>query len=449
MTNRKLWILCLPALLFAGALQAQGQALFEKTHGGAKESKVASDWYTKLPTWAATLTSRNQFIETWLMLDGNFKPSQTPNRFMIRDANKNDFNAFEMIRDGVDTDGRAVYKVTKSSKWIPWKGWQAKYIVSSYPVETNTDPKDLVAFAAWLFGEKENDLANRVLTYVHERERDWAPLIEQYLAEKNNWKEPGELVRWDLWDSEFHKKRAILIPASMEASRTTAREKAAADAFKELERSRGDYKGKPPRRNKPTKLLIFVEWEIKQFRIQFAGSKFIEDKKNADKLADMERSVRDDMDLMKDGLERANSIPKSSDDVKGIEAKLNLMEQYLALDPMSLHLRSQIGNEWYAFAKTDEYGNDCQRPAAARKAIEHYKILVDAYPQNLPYLTAMAKCYQALQESKQAGPLYDKVIEIDGDGQWGRTAAALKRNMELKDEHRQRVKDRDNVGERR
>src|SRR5690606_19485322 len=55
---------------FAGVLHADAaEALFTKTHKGAKESKVAGDWYDSLPAWVASLTSKNQFPTTQLPFD--------------------------------------------------------------------------------------------------------------------------------------------------------------------------------------------------------------------------------------------------------------------------------------------------------------------------------------------------------------------------------------------
>ena len=49
------------AATFASAASAQAEALFKATHKGAKEDKVAEDWYEKLPTWVHSLTSKNTF----------------------------------------------------------------------------------------------------------------------------------------------------------------------------------------------------------------------------------------------------------------------------------------------------------------------------------------------------------------------------------------------------
>lgn len=437
MRNTGKALLAISALLFTGSLAAAdaGASLFEKTHKGAKETKVATDWYAKLPEWVASLTSKNKFPETWLPLDSDFKNSPTPNKFEIRDANKNQFSAYLMVRDGADGNGLPVYKTTKSSKWIGWKSWPAKYILVTYPVETNTDDNDLVAFAAWLFAEKENDLANRVLTVVHGRNKDLAPLIEAYLTEKLGWKDPGALERWALWDMEFQKERAILIPASEKAARQATLEKDAKTDFDAIVRARGDYKGKAPRRVSPTKQLILLEWEIKQYKLTYASSEFLKNAKNADVLAQIMDSITDDKAIIKDNLEKAKAL-WSDKDIKGQQAKCEMMEEILRIDPMDVALRAETANSWFLYGKPAEHGNGCDRSDPIKKAIPHYLEILKIYPESSGYWLALGRCYQALEDSKRAKPCYDKVIAMEGDKGLGSTAKALQRNMDTKDENR-------------
>lgn len=433
----------LAAMALAGALHAQaGQPLFDKTHKGAKESKVAADWYANLPVWTNSQTSKNQFPKTWLLLDAEFKPSQTPNKFEIRDANKNQFSAYAMVRDGVDGNGMPVYKTTTSSKWLGWKSWPARYVLSTYPVEGNTNDADLVAFGAWLFTEKENDLANRVLTQVHGKNKDLAPLIEAYIAEKYGWKDPGPLEVFNIWDAEFQKERNILVTAADKAARTTAREKAAKAAFDDIVRARGAYKGKAPRKPGPTRQLILLEWEIKQFKIAYASSDFLKEAKNADVLAAIMDSITDDKELIKRNTEDARKIlqdpknPNAAKDPNLLKKKAEMMEAILQIDPMDTALRAEVANSWFLYGAPADHGNGCERTDPIKKAIPHYEEILKVYPQNSAFWLALGRCYQALEDSKKAKPCYDKVIAIEGDKGLGGTAKSLIRNMDAKDEAR-------------
>ncbi|MBE7493196.1 MAG: hypothetical protein HS108_15755 [Planctomycetes bacterium] len=431
------------ALVLSGALYAQaGQPLFDKTHKGAKESKVSTDWYDKLPVWANSLTSKNKFPQTWLPLDENFRFSDKANKFEIRDANKNQFSAYLMVRDGVDGNGLPVYKTTTNSKWLGWKSWPAKYLISTYPVETNTDDADLVAFGAWLFGEKENDLANRVLTVVHSRNKELAPLIEAYIVEKYGWKDPGELQTFNIWDGEFQKERNILVTAADKTARTVAREKAAKAAFDDIVRARGAYKGKAPRKPAPTRQLILIEWEIKQFKIAYASSDFLKDAKNADVLNAIMDSITDDKELIKRNTEDARKIlqdpknPNASKDPNLLKKKAEMMEVILQIDPMDTALRAETANAWFLYGAPADHGNGCERSDGVKKAIPHYQEILKVYPENSAFWLALGRCYQALEDSKNARPCYNKVIAIEGDKGIGGTARALIRNMDAKDEAR-------------
>lgn len=426
---------------FAGTLQADAaETLFLKTHKGAKESKVADKWYDSLPEWVASLTSKNTFPTTHLPFEidrGKLKNSRDGvNKFQIRDANKKQFSAYLMVRNGVDAQGRPVYTETNDSGWLPWKAWPAKYILETYPVEGNNDLNALVAMGAWLYGEKENELANRVLTVVHKRDSELAPLIEAYICEKEKWDVPADgLVEWNAWDIEYQVERRMLVTPGELEERVKDREKNASDAFKGLVKARGDYKGRPPRRNSPSMQLILLEWEIKQWKIKYASSDFAKETKNSDKLQDIMDSIKDDLAVIKENLAKADEIGASGK-ANDQKAKAEYLEEVLKLDPMDLNLRSKTANAWYEWANPADHGNSCDRVEGVKKAIPHYEIILEAYPRNSAFLLAMGRCYQAQEDSKNARIYYERVIEIEGTKGYAVTAKALIRNMEQKDANR-------------
>src|SRR5690606_29345166 len=91
------------------------------------------------------------------------------------------------------------------------------------------------------------------------------------------------------------------------------RETDAANEFKELIRARGDYKGRPPRRVPPTRQLVLIEWEIKQFKIKYGSSDFLKDTKNTDKLQEIQDSITDDLALIKDNLDQSRKMATDGD----------------------------------------------------------------------------------------------------------------------------------------
>ncbi|MEZ5992341.1 MAG: tetratricopeptide repeat protein [Planctomycetota bacterium] len=435
------------ATSFAGSLLADpAEDLFAKTHEGAKESKVASEWYDALPEWVSSQTSKNQFPETHLPYIvekpnddglGKAKYSKDVNKFQIRDANKREFSAYMMVRNGVDAVGRPTYDQTNTFIWLSWKSWPAKYILETYPIGAGTKDAELVAMGAWLYGEKENELANRVLTQVHERNDELKPLVAAYICDKEKWDLPADGMKlWNVWDIEYQKERQILVTPDEYEKRLKEREKAASDRFKELLRARGDYKGRPPRRNQPTMQLVLVEWEIKQFKIKFGSSDFLKDTKNSDKLQEILDSIKDDLAVIQDNLEEARKKVTDNGNPNQLKEKAEYMEGILTIDPEDMNLRSQVANAWYAWGNPAPHGNGCDRAEGIKKAIPHYERILEVFPNNTSFLLAMGRCYQALEDSKHARGYYEKVIELDGTKGSGPTAKALIRNMDQNDANR-------------
>jgi len=424
----------------AGSLYAgPSEDLFAKSHKGAKEADVAKKWYDKLPTWVNALTSKNNFPTTHLpytVEGGKLKAMKTGvTRFQIRDANNKQFSAYMMVRDGVDATGRPVYVETNDFGWLDWKGWPAKYILETYSVDGNNDNADLVAFGAWLYSEKENELANRVLTIVHNRDKELAPLIAAYICDKEKWTMPAEgLKAWNIWDIEYQKERTVLVTPEIHDKRFKEREKGASDEFKALVAARGEYKGRPPRKSSPSKQLVLLEWEIKQYKISYAASDFLKDTKNTDKLQEIQDSITDDLALIKENIEASRSIGSGENpNPNDLKKKAEFLEEVLKIDPMDLNLRGQVGTAWYIWANPAPHGNSCDRADGCKKAIPHFLIICEAYPRNTAYLLALGRCYQALEDSKNARVYYDKVIAIDGTKGNAITAKALIRNMDQKD----------------
>lgn len=418
--------------------QAAGDALFAKTHKGAKEAKVSGDWYKGLPKWVASLTSKNNFPKTHLLYEfagDKLKPSKGPNKFEIRDANEKQFSAYELVRDGTDGNGLPVFKASGKSAWVEWRGWPAKYILETYPVEGNTDTNDLVGFAAWLYTQKENDLANRVLTVAHKLATDTKPLIEAYICEKEKWVLPAEgLVQWKYWDVEYQRERLMLLTPDERTKREANRKKDFEAAYKGLITARGDYKGRPPRRVSPTKQLVLIDWEIRQFKIAYEDL-LKDDAKRNDELTAITDSIKDDLTAIKDNKTKANEMAASGQP-NDLKKKAEYMEEILKIDPMDLNLRSEVANAWYIWGNPAPHGNSCDRADGIKAAIPHYKIILEAYPSNTGILLALGRCYQALESSKEARGYYDKVIELEGTKGNGPTAKALIRNMEDKDRNR-------------
>lgn len=437
--------LAMTALFAAPVHAGAAEDLFKETHRGAKDSKVANDWWDKLPQWAAGLVSRNEFPRTHLPMEfqgDRLRPSREANKFEIRDANNRMFKVHMMYVSGTDANGLPNYEVSETNGWVRWNQWPAKYIVETYPVESNRDDNDVVAFAAWLYEEREGELANRVLTVLHQRNKDLAPLIEAYICEKERWELPEDGMKiWSEWDIEYQKERKMLLTPSVYDKRLEEREKAAKDAFKELQTSRGDYQGKAPRRRPPTKQLVLIEWDIRQFERKFGGSDFFKEEETVETLQNMKDSIKDDLQLIKDRLAKAEEIieDKSDPNPNNQEEKAQFMEEIMRIDPMDMNLRAKVADAWYQWANPADHGNSCDRVQGMKKAIPHYEAILEKYPNNTSILLRVGKAYQAQEDSSNARGYYERVIELDPN-RLGKTAKALIRNMEMKDASRAKRK---------
>ncbi len=426
--------------VFAVAASAQGDSLFAKTHRGAKESKVASDWYEKLPVWAHSLVSKNQFIQTHLPMEfvkDKLRPMrQGVNKFEIRDANERAFRAFLLAPQGVDGNGLPVYEATELSDWVSWKTWPARYIVESYPVESNPDVNDVVALGAWLYVEKENQLANQVLAVAHDMDRDLAPLIQAYICEKEKWDMPSEgLVEWGHWDMEYQKERTMLVTPAARDQLLADREKQAKQQWDQLTAARGDYRGKPPRRRSPTQQLVRIEWDFKQFKIAYQNSEFLKDTKRQEEMQLILDSIKDDLALLNENRKKARDMGATGN-ANDIKEQADFLETLLRIDPMDVTLRAEVADAWFKWGEPDQYGNGCARVQGMKNAIPHYAEVLKAYPFSTAFLLRMGQCYQAQEDSTNARKYYQQVLDIAGVKGHGQTAQALMRNMDVKDQGR-------------
>jgi tetratricopeptide (TPR) repeat protein len=432
-------------VLLAGMLSAQAaDALFNHTHRGMKEGSVASNWFGGLPKWAGSQTAVNQFPQTFLPFEPDGRQRLRPvrnavNRFEIRDVNERQFNAFLMVQDNVDGNGRPVYKATNESGWAPWNAWPAKYLFETYPVTNNDNVADLVAFGAWLYSQRENDLANRVLTVAASRDAELRPLIAAYLCEKERWTLPDEgLVEWKQWDIEFQRERVLLVTPDEKTKREAAREKAASDLFNELVSARGDYRGRPgtaQRRRPPTRQLMLLEWQFKELNRAYGETAFLNDERRKADIQAIMDSIKDDLAFLREQLDRSRTMAESGNP-RDQRAKAEFLEALLPVDPSDMRLRAEVGHAWLAWANIADHGNGADRTEGCKRAIPHYEEVLKLYPNNTAFLLAIGRCYQALEDSNNARRYYERVKAIDGAGGLSGQADGFIRNMEQKDQAR-------------
>ncbi|MDC1142165.1 hypothetical protein OAU50_03670 [Planctomycetota bacterium] len=442
---KTLAILCLVAM--CGSVYAEASDdLANELKLGKSEKSAAKNWYEKFPEWVMASIKKNDFPQTHLSYGLQGKKMKATkgvfNKFEVRDANKKQFQAFFMARNGNDNTGNPIYKITKSFIWLRWSEWPVEHIVETYPVKHNDDAA-VVGFGMWIYSKKKyNELANRVLTAVAKRTEALRPKIEAYLCEKEKWDDQaGSLIEWNVWDTKFQLERTILIPAAEEEKRFKARETASEKAFKDILSSRGAYKGRAPRKQSPKKMLVWIEWDIKMYKKAYASSEFFKLEKTQATLELIQDSITDDLALMTDNLKNINDKYKGKDKPKDLKNRVLELEILRKIDPLDINLLSKVANLWYKYANPADHGNGCDRVEGIKKAIPLYEELLELYPFNTAYLISMGRCYQAMEDSKNARIYYEKVIDIDGPNKGlSSNAEALIRNMEQKDQNRSKKK---------
>jgi hypothetical protein len=436
--------ICLVLGGFASALEAQGDELLRKTHRGAREDRVASQWFDNFPTWVSSFTNRNEFLEVRLPLEHvvvrdnvTARPVRDGLRhFRIRDVNpRGMLNIRTMSADRLDNNGRPTFRDVRHDSWIRPQNIPAESMVRLYLGQNIEEVNDLVAFACWLYSQRENKLANRVLTVAHDRSPELAPLIQGFVAEKEGWEVPEDgLQRWGWWDEDTQREQFKLVSAERAEALKTEREREAAAKWRELVAARGEYSGRPPRRRQPTRNLALLEWQVRQFRVKYQATDFIQQSNIESQLQEITDSFNDDRALIRQMLEEAREMPQ--DNPRNIAARGQAMERALTLDPQNPTLLNDIARDWFNAGSIHDHGNNCDNNTAVRAAVAHFQTLSDMFPHNTTYLYYQARCWQALQNSSNATPLYELILELDGNSGMAPRARAFMRNMEIHDASR-------------
>jgi hypothetical protein len=436
--------ICLTFGGLAATLEAQSSELLAETHRGAREDRVGSQWFDNFPTWVASFSNRNEFLVVQLPLEhienrGNVtaRPIRDGmNSFRIRDVNpRGMLNIRTMSIERLDNNGQPIYRDVRHDSWIRAQNIPAASVYELYMGQNIEEVNDIVAFACWLYSQRENDLANRALTVAHDRAPQLAPLIQGYIAEKEGWEVPeGGLERWGFWHEDTQSERFILVNAEKVEALKTERERNAAAEWRDIFAARGDYRGRPPRRRPPTRNLALIEWQVRQFRVKYQATEFIKESRNADQIQAVTDSINDDRALIRQLVEDAAEMPQNNP--REVNERGQAMERALQLDPRNPTLLNDVALDWFKAGSIHDHGNNCDNNTAVRAAVAHFETLCNMFPHNTTYLYYQARCWQALQNSGNASPLYELIFELDGNAGMAPMARSFMRNMEIQDARR-------------
>ncbi|CAG0961801.1 hypothetical protein PLCT2_00802 [Planctomycetaceae bacterium] len=430
---------CLLLLLACTGLGAE--TLLAKFFPGKDEKKVAENWFGALPEYVVGQIKLNKFPGVYI---SNPADAKNPTKIEIFDVDKTGtkFRYYVMVRDGTDTNGRPVFKRGSKADWMEFTKLEPKFLANMYPVKGNPKDEDVAAFAAWLYSKKAtsnpelklfSDVANQVLSILATKP-DLKPMIEEWIIEKEGWKAaPGELELFNAWDTLFQLERDMLVNKDLKDKLVGEREKAAKSEHADILKVRGNYdkRQRPPRKPLPSQQLVLIDWRIKEFRRTFGGSTFFKGKDVDSKLTEIQDSIQDDLDAIKDLKKQATEAKK--DGKPDLEKRAQIMELASSLDPEDLALCAEVANAWIAWANIAPHGNTCDHNDGCKKAIPFFERILKYYPENTSFLLWLGKCYQA-QGNGDAKKYYKRIIEICGkDKGDGKIAAALMDNMDKAD----------------
>ena len=282
-------ILLAAALGLAAPLSAD--ALMDQLFDGKKPEKVARDWFKTVPGWLNKLSKESRHATSWFKrpADNVLAP------YRIDEADALTISARELQETGELDNGKPVRAPSADITKFTWADWESTWFASTYPVETNPNKKDVVAFAGWLYTEREASWsANSVLAtvYLDDRYIFLREPIAQFIRARHKIKAGAPLATFEMWDKYARAFRKVLIEAGQAKEFTDGRQRDAQNRLTELSK---DYKidGKVPADRKLT--LAMLEFEVRQWSKTFGETQAAKDEKLLKVQADLLKAIADDV----------------------------------------------------------------------------------------------------------------------------------------------------------
>lgn len=401
------------AILMLGLLPLLRAGLVEHFCPEAKDQAAVKKAFDgELVNWLQLLCGEQKYPRTWLPTNGAPVPIE------IRGASSRALTYRELLDTGVlDDDGRPVRiaapadSTTELAKWLP------KYVAGTFPVESNKDDAQLVRFGVWLAEQKKPELANRVLTVLHQRaSAEVRALIESWLRLTCGFKD-GALVVASLYDPEFRLMRPELRPQADADKLRKDREKAAADEFARLKAAMAGR----------TELLARIEFELRMFERDFADTeKFRSLEKDRQRLAGQIVDARTNIE---------SHLKLAESHAGDWKAQSKCWQDASAEDPRNAYYRSRAANLLMEHAKLEVKSRrmlQATNEGSLKEAMPMLKELAAEFPAHAGILLDYAKCVHHAQNFEEAKKLYKRVIELDPEGargKHGRYAAARLENL--------------------
>lgn len=377
----------LPALLFALAAPLCAGGLVQKVF----EQKIADDWYAHFQRWAVANLDGDKFIDTHFVVEDKSVPHRI-----------NSIEDGRLFARQLRVEGDLRSEVGEPVRF-EWKQWLPKYISGAYPVATNEDDQDVVAFAIWLYLNAEDALlGNRILTVLYERTETLREDICDYVRDRHGYRSKDRLEVTEYWDTDFAKWRRVLLSDKDANAREKVREKAEG-AITEL---LAEYFN----REKRTLTLDQIEYAIKQWLEKFDESRT--HRKEESRITKALQGVAKDREKIKVHLDLAT--PREAEDVEWDKTAEDY-EKALELDPCSPLLLSKAANAWMTHGKPLFRKNDweCTHEGSIRKAKDLYYRWLDREPTSRKVMEQLVTCHHILGEDRKAQEMQKRIEALN------------------------------------
>ncbi|MBK8205952.1 MAG: hypothetical protein IPK87_04055 [Planctomycetes bacterium] len=361
------------ALLFAAVLLALPlNAGLLDTFAGKSEADIAKDFEAGLPKF----------------LEARLQEQVKPRMYVPDPKRKGEFFFLELV--GVEGE-KSRWQELAVTGWFPDTveyaysphGNITEYEIAKLPTQQVANwyvprfrlPPEIIAAAVWAASKQELWVANAKLAELAQTATAQRADIEEYLCGKHGWTRPKDgLMLVETHNLAEKRDSALLLTPEANTERLKVMEKEAADSFKELEALRGDTKGKPGmRKGRPAMRLDILQKYAERFKKAWAGTKFIDNKKNVEKYDRLMETIKEDIDYV--------TTEKFKAERKGIDGDWK-----------------GCADHWRALCDADPHNPDVIRPAA--EACSKVAVITDGArkAENPDYAALSAGFYDRLVE---------------------------------------------------
>ncbi|MCB9933853.1 MAG: hypothetical protein H6841_10580 [Planctomycetes bacterium] len=364
--------------------------------------KVADDWHAHFRTWVNDECKAGRCPETYFPDGAGARP------YRIMEV-KNDALVAAELRETNDGKGNLTRTPAVERVQFKWEQWLPRYMAVTYPVRSNEDNPDVIAFACWLYlNAPDPMLGNRVLTVVYEREESLREDIAEFVCERHGWALKDKLAVGEEWDAEFMSWRRVLLPKKEAEQREKQRK---AEAKEGLSVPLAQYAAP----DKRTMTLDEIAYALRQWLAKF-GDSDAKQKAEADKAL---QRIADDLENVATFVELAANTPDTQP-----EKQAKFHEDALKLDPCSADLLARAADAWRRHANPEVVGAEfkCTQEHSARRALELYQRWLLREPGNFKVLINIGVCHHVIGERDAARKAYKRVIEESGDDKLAKQA---------------------------